>query len=142
VHHVLSQQMLLLVLRCGDLQMGYYDLLLTYEDAVISPRDEWTLAKIARGTKDAWQGADVAYHELDQAEDGRIQHRILFHPGLWFGIDCGKLHWKKVDRPDREIPKLPDRFPGGPARPPAWTHRADMSDRTDSKGRRTRRRRR
>ena len=48
VHHVRSQGMLLLILRCGDLQMGYYDLVLTYEGAEITLEHEWALARLAR----------------------------------------------------------------------------------------------
>lgn len=33
-----------LILRCGDLQMGYYDLVLEYRDALITPDHEKVLA--------------------------------------------------------------------------------------------------
>jgi hypothetical protein len=124
VHHAVSAQVLLLVLRCGDLQMGYYDLVLTYEDATISPGDEWTLAKIARTTKGAWHHSfDLYYHEVDSAGEDRIEHRMFFHPGVWFGIRCRELRWTKRPRPDRELPSLADRFPGGPPGPPGSSGR-------------------
>lgn len=115
VHHVRSQQRLLLILRCGFNDMGYYDLLLTYEGAEISPAHEWVLAQIARGGEDKY---DLCAHEVDLEEDGRIAHRILYHPGVWFGIRCRELRWETVSRPDRSLPRLQDRFPGGPAAPP------------------------
>lgn len=116
VQHDRRQHILVLTLRCGDLQMGYYDLILRYEDADISSQDERTLAHIARTTKDdSRHESDLYSHEVDKTADGRIEHRLLFHPGVWFAIRCYALCWDKVDRPNRELPRLEDRFPGGPA---------------------------
>jgi hypothetical protein len=127
VHHVVSQQVLILVLRCGDNLIGYYDLLLTYEEAQISPRDAWTLAKIARTTKQArWFQSDLFFHELDRTEEGLVEHRLLFHPGLWFAVRCRNLRWDKIDRPGRELPALADRFPGGPSAPPSKARRKHL----------------
>jgi hypothetical protein len=106
-HHDRSQQLFTLVLRCGDLQLGYYDLVLTYRDAEISPEHERRLAEVAR------TGQDAYYHEVDRAEDGRIEHRWLFHPGLEIDFRCRELQWSRVERPDRELPPLDDRFPAG-----------------------------
>jgi ribA/ribD-fused uncharacterized protein len=102
---------LTLVMRCGDLQVGYYDLTLRYADARISPRDAWHLAVAAR------EGDDLAYHEVDRAADG-VVHRLLFHPGMEIDIECSALTWERLDRLDRELPVLPDRFPRGPRVPP------------------------
>jgi hypothetical protein len=113
--HNQKQQLLTLYLRCGDVQIGYYDLVLKYEGASISPADEWMLAKIARSapTNENCE-FELAYHEVDQCEDGRIEHRLLFHPGKWFEIRCRTLHWQQFPRPNRELPSLHERFPGGP----------------------------
>ena len=114
-----EQRHLTLILRCGHLQMGYYDLIITYQDAVLSARDEWTLAKIARAaTSNGRSRSDVAIHEVDRAEAGGIEHRFLFHPGVWFAIRCRALHWKRVSRSNQRVPLLPDRFPGGPVHAP------------------------
>ena len=114
-----EQRHLTLILRCGHLQMGYYDLVLAYEDAFLSPQDEWTLAKIARAaTPNGWPRSDVAIHEVDRTKADGIEHRFLFHPGVWFAIRCRALHWKRVRRPNQRVPLLPDRFPGGPAHAP------------------------
>ncbi len=110
--HDREQRRFTLTLRCGDLQVGYYDLVLNYDEAEISQPDEWILARIARMTTD--YGDDIAYHELDVTPDGKIEHRFLFHPGHWFAIRCRTLNWEKINQPDRELPTLPDRFPGGP----------------------------
>lgn len=109
VHHLRSLNRLILVLRCGHLQMGYYDLVLSYYDAEISPEHELTLARIARSSRE-----EVFEQELEVAEDGRIVHRLMFHPGDWFAISCRELDWTSISRPNRELPQLGDRFPGGP----------------------------
>ena len=111
--HEREQRRFMLTLRCGNLRMGYYDLVLTYEDAAISQPDAWILARIARMTNER-RGDDIANHELDVTPDGRIEHRFLFHPGHWFAIRCRTLQWEKINRPNRELPVLPDRFPDGP----------------------------
>lgn len=115
VHHVRSLETLQLILRGGDLQVGYYDLVLQYEGVLLSPQTEWTLAKIARNEH------DLAYHEVDRTESGGVEHRLLFHPGLVLHIGCRQVQWQKVDRPDRRLPALPDRFPGGPFKAPHRT---------------------
>lgn len=121
VHHLLSLETLYLVLRGGDTPSGYYDLVLTYEGAEIPPEDEWTLAKVARSTLDSSRFQhDLFFHELDQTSDGRIEHRLLFHDWIWFGIRCRDLQWQQIPRPNRELPALRDRFATGPNRPPHW----------------------
>jgi len=123
VRHDRSRRVLALTLRAGDSVIGYYDLVLKYEGADISQEDEQTLAQIAHTTKDERRHqSDVAFHELDQTEDGRVVHRLLFHPGLGFAICCDALHWVRLPRPNRRLPRMFNRFPDGPVtsvgRPP------------------------
>jgi hypothetical protein len=102
-------------LRCGGLPDGYYDLVLHYEDIELSPTTAWTLAQIARTTKDDGRHRyDVAYHEIDRTEAGGVEHSFLFNPGTVVSLRCGSLRWEKIERPDRRLPELPDRFPEGP----------------------------
>jgi len=116
VRHDRRQALLEITLRCGNLQIGDYDLVLRYEGAELSPADERTLARIARSTlDDSRHESDLFNHEIDRTEDGRIEHRFLFHPGVWFAVRCDALTWEKVDRPNRQLPQPADRFPGGPA---------------------------
>lgn len=119
VKHDRARALLTLVLRCGDLQMGYYDLRLIYEGASITPADEHTLARLARRTKCPYDGPDVAYHELDAAPEGGIEHRLLFHRGYEFSIRCRALRWEQVSLPDRRLPPRRHRFSHGPFPPPA-----------------------
>lgn len=124
VSHNRTKRMLRLVLRCGYIQMGYYDLVLIYEDAEISLEHERVLAQLARRTPVDCSGyvPEVFRFELDVTEDGRIEHRIQFHVypeqsylSNWFSIRCRTLRWYKISRPHRIIPALLDRFPEGPS---------------------------
>lgn len=113
VTHDQEKRMLCLVLRCGHLQMGYYNLVLTYGDAALTPEHYNALATVAQSTKSqSDHGCDLAYHELDYV-DGAIEHRLIFnalqwqHPTaggyIWFAIRCRDLRWKRVPRRTRRF---------------------------------------
>jgi len=109
-HHDRDAKLLEITLRCGDLQMGYYDLVLLYEDAEISPQHEQKLAHIARTTKsDGEHESDLWVHEVDIAESGRFIHRLFFHQ-VWFEISCRDLQWEKSERPNRNLPRIRKRY--------------------------------
>ncbi|MEO7716000.1 MAG: hypothetical protein ABIY70_07350 [Capsulimonas sp.] len=113
VRHDKNRHILALNLRGGDSVMGYYDLSLRYDGADISPEHEQTLAYIARSTGYTY-GPDALRHELDNTEDGRIEHRFLFHGPFWFAIRCDNLRWARLPRRNRRFARRFDRFPGGP----------------------------
>ena len=115
VRHDRARRVLAMTLRAGDGVMGYYDLVLRYRGADILPADEQTLAQLARTTKDeSYHASDLAFHELDQDEEGNLVHRLLFHPGLWFAVRCESLSWVRLPQRNRRLPRLSSRFPGGP----------------------------
>ena len=110
-----DRERLTLILRCGDLRIGYYDLVIHYEGASLTPVDERTLARVARTTKgNRTLVYDVAYHELGRSDGGKLEHGFLFHPGVCFTIRCDALRWQRIDRPNRRLPHYRDRYPGGP----------------------------
>lgn len=125
VHHDRERHVLRLVLRCGHLQMGYYNLVLTYDGAEISPEHDLALATMARSSFSRTRfGCDLAYHELDVAEGGMIEHRLIFnakewyHPSsggwIWFAVRCRELRWRRAPKRSRRLPPFADRYPGGP----------------------------
>jgi hypothetical protein len=115
VDHDRIQGILTLVLRSCGTWMGCWDLVLKYEGAAISPADERTLAQIARTTRTNRRfESDLFDHEVDAVEE-EIEHRLVFHPWVWFAIRCRALRWEQIPRPNRHLPRLRDRFPGGPA---------------------------
>ena len=113
IRHDRILRKLTLTLRCGHDQMGYYDLVLSYEGAEISKTDEWKLACLAKMSKGN-KAPDVACHEVDASNVGEVEHRILFHSGKWFAIRCQHLEWERINVPDRELPIVNKRFPDGP----------------------------
>lgn len=134
-HYSNALKRLTLVLRCGDLQVGYFDLVLTYKDAFLREGDLTTIARLARarsrfnslapstGQMRRLQRKSINYlrytpdlyrYELDVTEDGLIEHRFLFHPRYWFAIRCKSLEWEKIDNNDRDFPDPPNRFTGVP----------------------------
>ncbi len=132
-HLVRAVDDLTFVLRCGDLIMGYYDLVPRYKGVVLTPEHERTLSRLARTkSRIGWRGCtgrgerirrktlnyvhhspDMFWQEVDIVESGLIEHRFLFHPGHWFTVGCASLEWERIERPNRELPPMPDRFPGG-----------------------------
>lgn len=115
VRHDRTRRVLSLTLRAGYIGIGYCDLILTYRGAEITPEDEQMLALVARTTRDSRRHkSDLAFHELDGAENRRIEHSILFHPGRAFTIRCDALVWVRLPRPSRSFPRSFDRFVGGP----------------------------
>ena len=118
VRHDRARRVLSLALRAGYIGIGYYDLILTYQGAEITPEDEQMLALVARTTLHAWRHeSDLVRHELDVTEDGRIEHSLLFHYGRAFTIRCERLVWVRLPRRDRNFPRRFDRFSGGPVTP-------------------------
>lgn len=105
-----NERTLYLVLLCGDLQMGYYDLIITYKNVEVSLDHEKTLAYLA-------QSVDEHIHlhrfEVDVTEDGRIEHRLEFftsEENTWFAIRCEELNWEKIERPKQRFSPRPARF--------------------------------
>ena len=128
VDHDRDENVVKLVLRCGHIQMGYYNLVLTYKGATILPDDDATLAKIARATLTRRMFRnDLCMHELDRTAEGEIEHRFMFH-NIWpppespaqyvcFTIRCRELTWRCEPKRTRRLPPLKDRYPGGPGTP-------------------------
>lgn len=101
--------------------MGYYDLILTYSSAEISPSDERLLAHIARTTvDDRHHESDLVRQELDTTADSLIEYRLEFHRlhsnNVWLAIRCRELQWETERKPNRNLPDSSDRFPGSPQR--------------------------
>ncbi|MGI8924105.1 MAG: hypothetical protein ACR2HJ_08735 [Fimbriimonadales bacterium] len=103
-----------LTLRCGNLIEGYRDLILAYHDVELDHADENILNDIAATTVGGQIfDHDVYCHELDVAEDARIEHRILFNCGPEeVAIRCRRLVHTKQDQPDRTLPALAERTGG------------------------------
>lgn len=69
-----SENSLRIRLRCGDLQVGYFDAELTFKNVKMSPTDLSTLAQAQRSA-----GFEILYDEVDR-EAGAFMYRLLFQP--------------------------------------------------------------
>ncbi len=125
VNQLDAEGTMVLVLRGGGSQGGYFDLRLTYENAMLSPQDDFNLARIARSFIDySRHPCELAYHEVDVDAESYVVHRFLFHAlqtvfphhggRIEFQIKCKSLHWRKIPRRSRRIIGSVDRYPGGP----------------------------
>ncbi len=91
-----------LELRCGDNQLGYFDLDLTYLGAILDRSDVAVLREVARDAE-----TELWYDEVDLAEEGMFLHRMLFYPARECEIMFRGLGLRVIPRDDRRIADLP-----------------------------------
>jgi hypothetical protein len=91
--HVLS-----LALRCGDLQVGYFDVDIQYSGVTLTPQQLQVLARRARDRR-----TEILADEIDTAADGPFVHRLLFWPDDELEIVFTGLTIEKQDQPSREV---------------------------------------
>ena len=88
----LEQESLRLVLRCGDLQVGYFDLELEYQQVDFVPELTAALQKLSivrLEQPSAPYPNEALYDEVDQ-EDDFLVHRILFWHEDWRHRQAGR----------------------------------------------------
>lgn len=93
-----AQASLELHLRCGDLQVGYFDLDLMYRGVEFSRLDLMTLAAAARDRR-----TEVRYEEVDVEDDGLFVHRLLFWPHRAIELVAKEVHMVRTPRSDRSV---------------------------------------
>ena len=74
VAHDAPARTLALRLRCGFRRIGYSDLILQYKNVSLTANDGDPAALLADPE------TQVIYHEVDVADDGRFEHRLLLWP--------------------------------------------------------------
>ena len=105
-----EQGLFLLTLRCGNLVIGYFDLLLEYHGFVLSNDSFKRLERIARMNIPYRWTFDIWLQEFELLEEGRIAHRIAFHDYdynyqlLELTIQCAELKLFRKEMPDRKMP--------------------------------------
>ncbi len=75
VEHEAAGRVLRLRLRCGDLPMGYFDALLSFSGVTIPSAH---LARLVEARRPA--EFEILYDEVDRADAGRFEYRLLLHP--------------------------------------------------------------
>ncbi len=105
-----------LTLRCGDLQIGYFDLHLSYANPGIEDEDLRRLLLVASNARsDTRYGMTDAWgHEFHVLPDGCLEHTITFHgPGedpILVTVRCSDVRVELVPRPARRLPPYPHRY--------------------------------
>lgn len=85
-------------LRCGDLQVGYFDLDVTYQGADLDSIDLAALRAAAEAP-----GTEILHDELDVHPSGRVIHSIIFSPEHEVSMTFDSMHYTQVARPSRDI---------------------------------------
>lgn len=91
--HLLS-----LVLRCGDLQVGYFDVDLHYSGITLTTQQLQVLSRRAHD-----RHTEILADEIDMAADGRFVHRLIFWPYDELEITFAGLTIQKRDQAGREV---------------------------------------
>jgi hypothetical protein len=94
-----TRQVLELQFRCGDREIGYFDLALFYFQVRMENRDLSELKGIAEDPK-----SEALYDEVDVGKSGARAHRILFWPYREIVIEFGALGLQLDPRNGREFP--------------------------------------
>jgi len=92
-------------LRCGDLQVGYFDLELAYSGVKFSALDLVALAALVRDRR-----TEILSDELDIDKDNTYIHRILFYPIGEISIHFESINLNQESKPDRNIPFVGDPY--------------------------------
>lgn len=95
-------------LRCGDNQIGYFDLDLSYMGAIVDQADVAALQLAARNP-----ATNVWYDEVDVTGDGAFLHRVLFYPERECEIMFRALALRMMPRADRSVADVKDRYVEG-----------------------------
>jgi hypothetical protein len=88
-------------LLTGDLQVGYFDSVLTYGSAILDQADVAALRAAAEDPE-----TELLYDEIDLTSDGEYLHRILFHPARECEIMFRDLALSMTPRADRRLVRL------------------------------------
>ncbi len=94
-----------LVLRCGDLQVGYFDLNLSYLGVDFKKSNILNLRKL---TKDPNTG--IGYDEIDKIRTNIFIHRILFWNYKEIEIVFSSLELERIPKSCREFKKVSNRY--------------------------------
>jgi hypothetical protein len=91
-----QESSLALYLRCGDLQVGYFDQDLFYSGVDLTALALPVLAARARDRKTM-----IEYDEVDMDDQGQFVHRIIFSPKDEISITFAGLQLARTPQPNR-----------------------------------------
>jgi hypothetical protein len=90
-------------LRCGDLQVGYFDVDLVYADVDLNLLNSAVLEAIATDPE-----TELLYNEIDLGSARRFVHRVIFWPTPMREIEVvfGRLQVSTEQRSDRKVRRM------------------------------------
>ncbi len=94
-----------LYLRCGDLQIGYYDLDIRYKDIQLNQAVVDAFSKAVQNIK-----TEILYNELDVADTNNFVHRMIFDPHYEVSIVFRDLEFEKIPQSNREFSIATEKF--------------------------------
>jgi len=90
-----------MTLRCGDLQVGYFDLYLNYENALVIDNTVAGLDSIMNNQK-----YEIIYDEVGILEENRFEHGVLIYPEGELIIQFSDFTFSRRDVANRDSPLL------------------------------------
>lgn len=97
VKHVPTTATLRMRIRCGDLQVGYFDVKVTFLGATISLDHLATLVRAKRPAK-----TEILYDEVDR-EGGVYEYRQLLYPEREVSIGFSDVQVVRIPKPNRLV---------------------------------------
>jgi hypothetical protein len=94
-----SAHLLRLRLRCGDLQVGYFDALLNFAGVMIQSDHLEMLIKASRPAK-----FEVLYDEVDRSSADLFDYRLLLHPVFEIAFQFTDIDIARQPVMDRRTP--------------------------------------
>jgi hypothetical protein len=103
MHHVRidhDHRSIAVTIRCGDLQQGYQDVVITYTDVALDQVDRTILALAASDPK-----MEILADEIDLISTGAFRHSFLFAPLHEITIIFGDFSYQVYPKSDRRLPR-------------------------------------
>jgi hypothetical protein len=94
-----SAHLLRLRLRCGDLQVGYFDAVLDFSGVIIHPDHLARLIEASRPAK-----FEVLYDEVDRSSADLFDYRLLLHPVFEIAFQFTDIDIARQPVMDRRTP--------------------------------------
>jgi hypothetical protein len=90
--------LLQITLLCGDLQRGYSDLVINYQNVDFDRFDQKALSTILQNPQ-----SELHYDEIDVGDEGQFTHRMIFYPKGELTVVFSNLSFSMTERDNRVV---------------------------------------
>ena len=87
-----------LLLRCGNWQVGYFDLDIIYSGVLCNLSDIGAFESLSKNSE-----SEIPYDEFDIESNRLYVHRIIFHPVHEISVTFSSFSYQKVSKSSREF---------------------------------------